>query len=128
MIRVPQFVAYVVAGGWNTVFGIGLYWLAYRIWGREINYLLLAVPVNILAITNAFVCYKLFVFKTRGHWLSEYLKCYLVYGSGVLLSMALLWLLVEAFDADPAVANLIGSIIVIVASYFGHKYFSFKRK
>ena len=126
MIRLPQFLLYIIVGGWNTVFGIGLYWLTYHIWGREVNYLVLAVPVNVLAITNAFVCYKLIVFRTKGHWLAEYVKCYLVYGLGCLISMVLLWILVEAFSMDPVVANVIGNVIVIIGSYFGHKYFSFR--
>ena len=123
--RQYEVLAYLAAGGWNTLFGVGLYAIVYRIWGGKIHYMLLTVPVNIAAITNAFVCYKLFVFRTRGNWIREYFRCYLVYGAGTLSGMGLLWLLVSLFKLDPAAANVIATGIVVIASYFGHKYFSF---
>ena len=89
--------------------------------------MLLTIPVNIASITNAFLCYKLFVFRTKGNWLKEYFKCYLVYGTGTLAGMGLLWLLVMLFKLNPVIANFLSTAVVVTASYFGHKYFSFGR-
>lgn len=125
--RQYEVIAYLVSGGWNTLFGIGLYSLVYWLWGGKVHYMLLTVPVNIAAITNAFLCYKLFVFRTKGNWLKEYLKCYLVYGGGTLSGMALLWIFAECFALNPMIANIISTAVVIIASYFGHKYFSFRK-
>ena len=121
-----QFVRYLAVGVWNTAFGIGLYWLVYRLFGQTVHYLALAVPVNVLAIANAFLCYKLIVFRTKGNWFCEYVKCFLVYGGGALASMALLWLFVDCFHLNPVVDNVVGTALVVVGSYFGHKYFSFR--
>ena len=123
-----QFFRYLAVGVWNTVFGIGLYWLAYLLFRESVHYLLLAVPVNILAITNAFICYKLIVFRTKENWGKEYVKCYLVYGGGALVSMALLWLFVDCFQLNPVFANIVGTGLVVIGSYFGHKYFSFRNR
>ncbi len=120
-----EVLAYLLVGGWNTLFGMALYSLGYWLFGKHVHYLLLSVPVNILSITNAFFCYKLFVFKTKGNWLREYLKCYVVYGGGTIVSMFLLWLLKEYFGLNPVLANATATVIVVVCSYFGHKYFSF---
>lgn len=125
--RQYEVLAYLISGGWNTLFGLGLYALVYRIWGGKVHYMLLTVPVNIAAITNAFLCYKLFVFRTKGNWLKEYLKCYLVYGTGTLAGMGLLWLFVTLFKLNPVIANFLSTAVVVTASYFGHKYFSFGR-
>ncbi len=122
-----QTLAYLITGAWNTIFGVGVYTVLYWLFGRDVNYLLLAVPSNILAVSNAFLCYKLFVFKTKGNWLKEYLKCYAVYGTGTLCGMFLLWLLVKTCGMNPALANIVSTAIVVVASFLGHKYFSFKR-
>ena len=122
-----ELMVYLLVGVWNTLFGIGLYSLAYYCFGKNMHYLLLAVPVNVLAITNAFLCYKLFVFRTKGNWLREYFRCYVVYGGGSLLGMFLLWLLKEKLCIHPVVANAIATILVIIASYIGHKYFSFRK-
>ena len=126
--RQYEVLAYLAVGGWNTLFGIGLYTLAYRLFKDRVHYLLLAVPVNVAAITNAFFCYKFFVFRTKGHWLREYLRCYLVYGGGAVVGMVLLGLFAEAFRMDPVYANILATAVVVVASYFGHKYFSFARR
>ena len=125
--RQYEILAYLVSGGWNTLFGLGLYTLVYWLWGNKVHYLLLAVLVNIAAITNAFLCYKLFVFRTKGNWLKEYFKCYIVYGTGTLSGMFLLWLLVKTCCINPVAANIIATGIVVAASFFGHKYFSFKK-
>ena len=121
-----QFFRYLAVGAWNTAFGIGLYWLVYLLFGESVHYLVLAVPVNVLAITNAFICYKLIVFRTKGNWGGEYVRCYLVYGGGALVSMALLWLFVDFFRLNPVFANIVGTALVVIGSYFGHRYFSFR--
>ena len=123
--RQYEVLAYLISGGWNTLFGLGLYSLVYWLWGDKVHYMLLTIPVNIAAITNAFLCYKIFVFRTKGNWLKEYFKCYLVYGTGTLAGMGLLWLLVSLFKINPAVGNVIATGLVVIGSYFGHKYFSF---
>ena len=38
----PEFfrvIRYLLAGGWNTVFGVGLYTAVYELWGTSGNYL-----------------------------------------------------------------------------------------
>lgn len=127
----PEFfriVRYLIVGGWNTLFGVGLYTLVYELWGTRTNYLGWAVAVNILAITNAYLCYKFFVFRTKGNYLREYLKCYTVYGAGMLLGMGGLFLLVSGAGMNPAWANFLLTGVTVVLSYFGHKYFSFRRR
>lgn len=65
----PEFfrvIRYLLAGGWNTLFGIGVYALLFRLFGEAVNYLVLLIPANIIAVTGAFLTYKYIVFRTRG--------------------------------------------------------------
>jgi putative flippase GtrA len=130
---------YLLVGGWNTVFGVGLYTVLFELFSRKLGwrieidgqdylYLILAVPVNVLAITNAYICYKVFVFKTRGNILREYFRCYIVYGTSMLLGMAGLWLLVGLCGLYPVIANILLTFVTVAVSYLGHKYFSFRRR
>lgn len=119
---------YLAVGGWNTLFGLGVYALLYRWWGNRVNYLLLAVPANILAISNAFLCYKLLVFRTRGNWWREYFRCCIVYGGGALVGMGLLKLFVEYLHWIPDLANVAGTGIVVAGSYLGHRFYSFRSR
>lgn len=117
---------YLAVGGWNTLFGIGVYTLLFELLKGRAHYLALAVPSNILAVTNAYVCYKLIVFKTKGNIIREYLRCYLVYGVSMLFGMAGLWLLVDGFGFYPVWGNILVAGITVIVSYVGHRVFSFR--
>jgi putative flippase GtrA len=69
--------------------------------------------------------YKFFVFKTKGKWLAEYLKCYLVYGMAAVLSLFLVWGLVDGLDIPFWLAQGLVMILSVAFSYFGHSRFSF---
>ena len=80
-----QVVRYLVVGAWNTLFGYGMYALLNFLLAPLLNEYLAAmaasVLANVIAISVAFLGYKLWVFRTKGNFLREYLRCYLVYGS-----------------------------------------------
>jgi len=121
-----QKIDYLLIGGWNTVFGYGLFLALYYLLSARIHYLILLGICNVLAITNAYIGYKLFVFKTRGNYLREYLRFYLVYGGAIVLNFILLPICVELFRLSPPVAQ--GGLIFlsVIFSYLGHKNYSFK--
>ncbi len=121
-----SFLRYLLVGAWNTVFGMAVYAALYRWLGGHVHYLVLLIPSNVLAITNAYVCYKLFVFKTQGNVLREYFRCYLVYGATMLAGAALMTGLVEWLRLQPIVANCICVGVTTIASYLAHRNFSFK--
>ena len=83
---------------------------------------------NILSITNAYIGYKIFVFKTKGNYLKEYLRFYAVYGVSILLNIVLLFLAVELLKANPVVAQAVVIWLTVIISYLGHKHFSFARR
>ena len=116
---------YLLVGGWNTVFGMGVYAALYHGLGARVHYLVLLIPSNVLAITNAYICYKLFVFKTRGHVIREYFRCYIVYGGMMVLGAALLFALVEWLKITPVIANCLCITGTTAVSFFAHRNFSF---
>ena len=122
-----QSIRYIITGIWNTVFGILVYALLIKLLGEN-HYILLAVVSNIISITNAYICYKLFVFKTKGNILKEYLKCYVVYGLSMLLGLLLLYVFVDIAGLNPVIANIISVLLLTIVSFVGHRYYSFKNK
>jgi len=124
--RYWPFLRYLLVGGWNTLFGMGVYALLYRCLGERIHYLVLLVPANILAITNAYLGYKFIVFRTSGNMVREYLRCYVVYGGMMMLSAGLLFVFVEYLKLNPVYANAVCVLVATVISYFSHKHFSFR--
>lgn len=117
---------YLIVGGANTVFGyvvgVGLYELLtplFSIW-------VIGAISNICAITFSFVSYKLFVFRTKGQWLCEYLKAYLVYGVMALVGVVLLWLYVDIFVFSIWLAQALVIISTVILSYIGHARITFR--
>lgn len=117
---------YVLVGSYNTVFGYGTFVALYYLFGQRIHYLILAVIAYVLSITNAYVGYKIFVFKTKGNYLKEYLRFYVVYGFSLVLTLILLPIIVETFHISPVFGQAFVIVISVVFNYLGHKHFSFK--
>lgn len=137
--RAPRLQAlrYLMVGAFNTCFGYGLF-VAFNfvfrgmgIYGSELASLL----ANLIAITVAFLGYKRFVFRTHGNYLREWLRCLSVYGGSLLFTLAALpplsLLLRHRMGQHPQIASnaaaAILAVVTVVASYFGHKHFSFRR-
>ena len=87
---------YLLVGGFNTVFGYSLFAvLNFGLQGiGSYSYMLASLLSNLIAITVAFLGYKWFVFRTRGNYLKEWIRCVAVYSTGMLLTLAALPVLV----------------------------------
>ncbi|MBF0385207.1 MAG: GtrA family protein [Candidatus Omnitrophica bacterium] len=112
---------YLIVGGWNTLFGIGVYALLYALLHDRVHYLILMIPANILAVTNAYFCYKIFVFKSRGNYVREYLRYYAVYGGMIVFVFVLMYVLVSIFNLHPVLAQCVCSVVSICCSYISNK-------
>lgn len=123
-----QEVRYLIAGGWNTVFGYGVYAGLLYLFQPWVHYMVIAVAGNVLAITMAYATHKLFVFRTKGNVLREYVRFYGVYGVTAVLGLAALPFCVEVLGMSPYVAPLLIMGVTVAVSYLGHKHFSFKKK
>jgi len=78
-----QFFSYLAVGVFNTLFGYCTYVLCFALFSRIIsaNHPSLLAPLAAIVstplnITVAYFGYKIFVFKTRGNYLREWLKCF----------------------------------------------------
>jgi len=126
---------YLLVGGFNTVFGYGLFallnWL-FTGMGRY-SYMYATFLASLISITVAFLGYKWFVFRTHGNYLAEWIRCLGVYGSTVLISLAgmpiLVPLLQSALSHPERASYIAGAIMTgvsIIFGFFGHKKVSFR--
>jgi putative flippase GtrA len=135
-----QLVRYLVVGVWNTVFGYGCFFFFVHLFLHLIptQPALAASAASVVGtvvnITVSFVGYKVFVFRTKGNFLREYARSFIVYLPTLLLSAvaiapltALLrrWLHSHAQQA-PYFAGAIIAFVTVVVSFFGHKHISFR--
>jgi putative flippase GtrA len=102
-----QFARYVAVGVFNTLFGYVSFVAALTLLDRAlpVRWLSLTVvlasvlstPVN---ITVAYFGYKLFVFRTQGNYLMEWLKCFAVYGTGMIPGLVALSALTRLLQTE----------------------------
>jgi putative flippase GtrA len=99
--------------------------MLYYILVKYIHITAIGIITNILTIIFSFVTYKMLVFKTKGNWLIEYLRCYVVYGLAAVIGILAIGFLVDGLHIPFWLAQAFILIIIIVLSYFGYSRFSF---
>jgi putative flippase GtrA len=132
-----QFIRYLLVGGFNTAFGYGLF--AFVNWSftglGSFSYMYAALLSNLIAITVAFLGYKWFVFRTRGNYLIEWVRCVGVYGSSTIIGLIGLPILVPILrshlqhpERAVYIAAALLTIITVLLSFLGHKKVSFRQR
>jgi putative flippase GtrA len=117
-----QFGRYIGVGLFNTLFGYVSFVVTLTLLNRALpeRWLSLTVvlasvlstPVN---ITVAYFGYKFFVFRTQGNYLLEWLKCFAVYGTGMIPGLLVLSALTRLLQTEihrhaPALRGLLGGV------------------
>ena len=94
---------------------------------QKLHIIYISILANIVAITMSFLTYKLFVFRTSGEWLKEYLKIYLVYGTTAAIGTILLWIFVDFFYINIWLSQGLVLSSVFIFSFFLNRNFTFKK-
>lgn len=131
-----QFVRYLMVGGFNTLFGYGLFALLNWLFTDRLgpfSYMYASVLAGLISITVAFLGYKWFVFRTKGNYLVEWLRCIGVYGSSVIVGLVGLPILVPILrqhldrpQSASYIAAAVMTIVTVLFSFVGHKNVSFR--
>lgn len=119
-------IRFVIVGGWNTVFGYVSFALLYYLFSHRIHYLFLMIFSSILSITNAYICHKFFVFKTKGNYVKEYLRYYIIYSVPMAIGFISFPFCIEILKMNFYVTQAILTLITVIISWFGHKHISFR--
>ena len=126
-----EFMQFLLVGGFAALVNF-----ISRIFINEfVNYRIAVVLAYVVGMLTAFILSKIFVFETSGrHHLHELRDFTIVNILAViqvwLISVGLAEYLFPAIGFNffaPEVAHLIGLAIPAITSYYGHKYFSFRK-
>ena len=145
-----ELLRYLVVGACNTLFGTGLFVAVLYLLNRfapshilslAVTQARLAIAANILStpinITVSYLNYKLFVFRTRGNYIREWLKAFGVYGVSNLVGLLALGALTRTVEillhgATPLgkgtpgyIAGVSLTVVTTAISYIGHKKVTF---
>ena len=121
-------ILYLLAGGFNTAFGYSAGMLLYFLFRNFLNTFIISLLANFFTISTSFFIYKFFVFKTKGNWINEYLKCFFVYASITIKAIILMVILVDYCHMPFWVAQAIAMLVIMIVSYIGHNRLTFNRK
>lgn len=120
-------IRYILSGLWNTFFSYLIFVILYKYSGIRNIFIVLCVS-QIIGITNAYLIYKIFVFKTKGGYIKEYLKFYLVYGFSLGLNFFLIYIFINIFNMSAIISQGIIAFIVALFGFISHNFFTFKNR
>ncbi|HWW98418.1 MAG TPA: GtrA family protein [Edaphobacter sp.] len=120
-----QFVRYLCMGVFNTFFGYISFAVALTLLNAILPARLLYLTVILasilptpLTITVAYFCYKFLVFRTKGNYLSEWLKCFAVYGTSMIPGLVALSALTRFLQS--MIHNHAASLHVVLSTLERH--------
>jgi len=120
-------IRYLLVGGFNTLVGYFIGIAIYKALGNDLGIIWVGILSNMITITVSFLSYKILVFKTKGMWLTEYMKSYMIYGGIAVISILFLWLFVEKMNISIWLSQALVIGVTVIISYLGHSRFTFRR-
>lgn len=122
-----QRIAFLLVGGLNTAIGMGWFVVFQWLVGERLGYLVALVCAHVAAVLCAFVLYRRFVFRVRGHVWRDLARFELVNLTSLAINFVTLPFTVEVLGVAPIPAQLLVTVVTMLVSFVGHKGFSFRR-
>lgn len=91
-------------------------------------YMVAILVAQVITIAAAFPAYRGLVFESRGPVWGDFVRFLSVWSSGAIAGVVATPFLVEVFGMHPLVAQVIAIVVIAVASYLGHRFFSFRER
>lgn len=120
-------VRYLVIGAWNTLFSYLLFWLCYHLLGDWIGYGGALTVSTGLSIVQSYATQRILVWRSGGAIPGEFTRFLLTNAGMYLLNLAVLALLVELLGMPVLPAQLIATVVVVVAGFLLLRSFTFRR-
>ena len=125
-LKHAQKLHYLLIGGWNTVFGYGVFIALYYGTARfNIHYVVVLVLSQVINVTSAYFLYKRFVFKTKGNLIREYCRFCTFYWLSFAANLILLPASVELLGLNPVISQGLLIVVTAVTSYLWHANYTF---
>lgn len=122
-----QRVRFLIIGGANTVFSTGLF-IGFDLWfGSKV---LSIVPLGlawIISLVCVFFLHRRFVFQVHGHVWRDLARFAAVNSGTLAINAAVLTVVSDVLKWPRIPWQLTITAVMVVATFIGHKYFSFHR-
>lgn len=121
-----QFIKFGLVGLFNTVVDFTTYLFFTRVvlW----SYLIAATIAFVVAASSSFLLNRYWTFRVKNSdFAKEYLKFFIVAFGGLLLTLLILYILVDIFYWYDLFAKFLTIIVVVNWNFFLQKYWTFKK-
>jgi putative flippase GtrA len=123
--RYREQLLYLAIGAWNTLFGYGVFAVLYYLLNGALSNAVIIVLSYMVSIANAYLGYRYVVFRSHGRVLYELPRFSIVYLVTMAVNLIFFPLASRALPVNAYVIQAVFTAGVVVASYVGHKYYSF---
>jgi putative flippase GtrA len=120
-------VLFVIVGGLNTLIGFALFLVFHGLIGDRLTYQFTLVPTYAVGTLIAFGTQRWMVFRVRGQVLGDLARFTGVQACALALNAVVLTLLTETLDLPVVLGQAVSLAVVVIASYFAHLLFTFRR-
>lgn len=117
---------YLVVGAYNTFIGYGIFAVLWMLWGQSLHYIAILSISHVISVINAFLGYRILVFRKKGAVWGDFLRFNLVYLGAFAFNMLALPFLIEVLKFHPLIAQALVVTVTVVSSYIFHRKFSFR--
>lgn len=118
---------YLVIGAWNTLAGYLIFAGLYLTLGHYAGYMIIALASHLISVTQSFLTQRHIVFRSTGKWAHEYMRFHLAHLGSLLIALVTLPIMVEIFATPPLIAQGVLTAGIVLASYFVHQHFTFRK-
>ncbi len=125
--KLPEKIRFLLVGGFNTVVSYLMFVGFIYVLGQDKYQLSLGLSWLLSSIIS-FSTQKIFVFETRGHWMSEYVKCLCSWSIGYVINAGALELSISVLALNVYIGQAAAIILTTIVTYLLFKYFAFKRR
>ncbi len=119
-----QFMKFGLVGLSNTILALLLYYGVLYVGG---HYMLANTVGWVISVLNAYFWNNKYVFKSNVYWLHGLIRTYISYGASFLLSMIILWILIDKLDVSQNIAPILVLFITTPVNFLMNKYWTFRR-
>jgi putative flippase GtrA len=119
-------VRFLLAGGWNTVFGLGVFAFLQLTVGDVIGYPAVLTISTVIAVLQSHLIQRRFVWHSTLPYGTELLRFSSVYVVQYAANLALLALAVEVMELPVVPSQVAITAVLIVSSYVVHRFWTFR--
>lgn len=120
-------IRFLFVGGFNAGVSYLIYSAFCIILGSAAYQIALAIAWIVSSVVS-FTTQKFLVFRGKGNWIREYLKCCTTWFFSYLINAGLLEIIVKVLHLNVFVAQIIATLTAAVFTYILFKKFAFKAK